>query len=84
MDLVEQHPTQNLTDAGDRWEPIYGVDVVVRGRLRDGPCDIAESLVLAINQGEIDFHTRVPSGLEKPLGDAVAVGCGGELLPKLG
>ena len=46
-----------------------------------GPCASAASLVLAVNQGKVDFHALGHSGSGKPRGDAVAVGCVGELLP---
>ena len=42
MDLVEQHQTQNLADAGDGLEPVQGLCVVLLGRLYDGQFDIAE------------------------------------------
>ena len=40
MDRVEQHPTHNLADAGDGWEPVQGAGIVLLGRPHDGQCDI--------------------------------------------
>ncbi len=84
MDLVAQHHTHNRAEAGDRVEPVQGLGVRRLGRRHERPCDLAESRVLAVNQGAIDCHTFVHGGSGKPGGDPVAVRFGGDLLPPLG
>ncbi len=83
MDFVEQHHTQNLADAGDGWQPLHGVRVVRLGRLHDGQLHVAEQLVIAANQGEIDFHTLLHGGIGEPLHHPSSVGLIGKLLANL-
>ena len=84
MDVVEQHHTQNLADTGDGWQPIEGRGVVLLGRLHDGQLHVAAPLVLGANQGEIACDALRHGGSREALGDPVAVGFGGDLLPDLG
>jgi hypothetical protein len=83
MDVVEQHHTQNLADAGDGWQPIPGVRVVRRGRLHDGQLHVAEPLGIAAHQGEIDFHPLLHGGIREALHHPLAVGLIGQLLATL-
>ena len=83
MNLVEQHHAQNLADAGDRLEPVEGLCGLLLGRLHDPQFDIAESLVIAVNQGEVGFHTLLHCRIGKPCRNPLAVRCGGDLLPNL-
>jgi hypothetical protein len=84
MALVEQDQTQKLANAGDGLEPVQGLGVVLLRCPHDGQCEIAESLVIEVKQGQVDFHAFGHRGIGKPLGDAGAVGFVGDLLPNLG
>jgi hypothetical protein len=43
-------------------EPVQGLCVVLLSRLHDGQFDIVESLVIEVNQGEVDCHGLRKSG----------------------
>ena len=58
--------------------------VVLLGCPHDRQCEIAESLVIAVKQGQSAFHTLLPGGIGQALGDPVAVRFVGQLLAHLG
>src|SRR5262249_15896416 len=53
VDLVEQHQGEDLADAGQRLQAVVALHVVDLGSARQVQLDIAEQLVVAVDQGEI-------------------------------
>ena len=84
MHCVAQDHTQNCADAGDRWEPVQGLGVVLLGWLHDSPCASAPSLVIDIQQGAVACHTLGHGGIRDARGAPSTGGFRGDRLPNLG
>jgi len=84
MERVKQDQTQHRANAGDGLASGPGVCVVLLGGPHARPCEIAESRILAVNQGQIACHTFLHGGSGTALGDPVAVRFVGDLLVHLG
>jgi hypothetical protein len=84
MDFIQQHQTQNLTDARNGAQLVERIGIVLLGRFENGQFHIAEQAVVVVNEREIDFDALLHRRIGKPLGDAVAVRLVGNLLANLG
>ena len=84
MDFLQQHATADLAHAGNGLEPIEGVGIGLLGRRDTRQRQSPQQIILVPNQGQVDFDALLDGGLRKPLGDAVTVGFGGDLLANLG
>ena len=83
-DVVEPHEAEARADPRDRWQPLQGGGVMVRGRFDEAEFDVAPQSILEAAEGEIDFNTFLDCRISKTLGDPVAVGFVGDLLADLG
>ena len=79
MDFVEQHEAEDLADTRDRLQQIQGVGVMVLGRFDEAEFDIAQQIIIGVDEGEIDFNTFLYRRISKTLGDPVTVGFVGDL-----
>jgi hypothetical protein len=83
MALRAEPEAQALAEARHGAPPVERVGVVRRGRVADGPRDVAEPLVIVTTPGQVDGDPWLPGGLGNPCGDAGAMGGVGHLRPHL-
>jgi hypothetical protein len=84
MDFIEQHQGSDLPHPRDGAQAVEGVGIVRLGALDDGAFQVSEQLIIVGHQGHVDREALSHGGVSTALGDAIAVGLIGELLPDLG
>jgi hypothetical protein len=81
--FIKHDEGQDCAHAWDRAQPVKGVSIMVLGRVYARQCQVCEALVLGANEGESDLNALVDRGIGEALGDAVAIGFGGDFLADL-
>lgn len=84
MNLVEQYQTQELANTWYRAQPIEGVGLVLVGGVDNVELQVAEQVVVVIDQREVDCDALLHGRIGKAFGYALPVGLVGELFADLG
>ena len=79
VDLVEDRERQDLADPWDRAESMVGLRVVLLGPSFEMELEIADDLVVVLDQHEVDLHALAGIGLGEGLGYAFPVSLVGDL-----
>jgi hypothetical protein len=83
VDRLEQDEAQDVPEARHRLEEIQGVGGVRLRCLDEGSLESTAQRVRVPQQRSVSFHALRHGGVGQPLGDPVAVGLRGPLLPNL-
>lgn len=84
VDLVEDRHGEDLADAGDGPEAVEGIGIVLLGLVDQMELELANDVVLVLDQEEVDLHALPGIGFGKGIGDAHAVRLVGDHGPGLG
>ena len=79
MDFVEPHEAENLANAGDGAQQLYGSGVLVLGGSDEGELEVTEPLIVAAAACESDCNAFLPRWIGKPFSAAIAIGWVGDL-----
>ena len=79
MDVVEQHETKDLADAGHRLQQIQRVGVMVLGGFDDGEFDVAQQRIVVGDEREIHFDALLHRRIGKAFSDSFTIGFVGDL-----
>jgi hypothetical protein len=84
VDRIQPDEAEDVPDPGPRLEQSQGVGVVRLRRVDAVPRERGEPRVRGPTQRQVHCHALLPGGSRTPLGNPVAVGCGGQLCPTRG
>jgi hypothetical protein len=83
MDRIPPHEAQEFANAGHRMEQVDRLGLVRLRRVDDGSLQVAEALIVGVDQRQISGQALLDRRVGKPLRDARTVGFGGQLFPDL-
>ena len=83
MDFIEQHPTEDLANAGHRPEQVKGVGVVCCGRGQDRQLHVTEQSVVVANQRQVDREALLHRGSGEAFRHSSPIRFVGDLLAHL-
>jgi hypothetical protein len=84
VDVVEQHEPEGRAETGHGLSQRQGLSIVLLGGVQDGEVQILEQLVIIGDERQVDCNGLLYCGIVTALGNAVTLGCGGDLLAHRG